>query len=146
MQEVTRTTARVGVVLCLGLGLSVAACMPHIAPYSSVAYAQATSLKAKSLSVLEKATTPYEEHRAEVDELALELAEAYEFAKGRPKNEISTRQWAVIRDPDKHLVGGVLERWRAEGRLSASFVAEMRGQVADAFDTVIRLEAKKIED
>ena len=145
MERITDLKRRLAFSLALLISVGSGACAT-ISPYSPVAYQQATSLKAESLSVLEKATTAYDDHRAEAETLRLDLDKAFEYAKGRPKNEISTQQWALIREPNKHLVGGVLKRWQSEGKLSAIFVAEVRGQISDAFDYVIGLEIRKNKD
>jgi hypothetical protein len=88
---------------------------------------------------------PYNEFSDEVEFLKTELNKAYEYAKGRPNNEISTKQWEILINPDGNLLGGFLKRWEAEGKLSQMFVAEMQIMVADAFDTIIGLESGKID-
>jgi hypothetical protein len=79
----------------LVLALVVAAACGTISPYNPVAYQNAVSLKVDSLNLLEKATTPYDGHKGEVESLQRELEKAYEYAKGLPKNEVSTKQWAT---------------------------------------------------
>lgn len=124
--------------------LTIVGCAPTIAPFSARAYEQAVELKVEALAVMGAATEPFEAHRDEVKALRLELDKAYEFARGRPDNEISARQWAILRDPDRNLLGGFLARWEREGTLSPFFVTEAQGLVADAFDTVIGLESGKV--
>ena len=94
---------------------------------------------------MEKATEPFEDHRDEVAALTIELAKAYEFAKGRPKNEISTRQWEILKDPERNLLGGFLARWERDSTLNRAFVDAQKGIVSDAFDTIIGLESGKIK-
>lgn len=126
-------------------GLAAWACwVPAISPYSPVAYRLATDLKVESLALMRRATEPFEEHRAAVEELREDLAKAYEFARGRPRNELSARQWEILVDPGGRLLGGFLARWEREGELSALFVEEMRRVVSDAFDTIIGLESGKV--
>ncbi len=119
-------------------------CAPTISPYSPTAYELATSLKVESLALMAKATEPYERHAAEVDALRLQLAKAHEFARGRPRNEESTRQWAILLDPERNLLGGFLARWQESSTLSPAFVEQAQQLVADAFDTIIGLESGKI--
>jgi len=90
------------------------------------------------------ATMQYDDFSENVDILKTELNKAYEFAKGRPNNDISTKQWETLISPDGNLLGGFLKRWKEEGTLSQMFVAEMQILVADAFDTIIGLESGKI--
>ena len=61
-----------------------------ISPFSPKAYEVATSLKAESLALMEKATEPAVSQTAAIQALQLNLEKAYEYAKGRPKNEVST--------------------------------------------------------
>ncbi len=124
--------------------LALAGCAPSIAPFSEHAYEQAVSLKVESLALMETATEPFDDRRDEVETLRKELEKAYEFAQGRPKNEISARQWAILKDPDRNLLGGFLTRWEAQGSLSPVFVTEAQRLVADAFDTIIGLESGKV--
>lgn len=125
--------------------LALVACAANISPYSQRAYEQATSLKVDALALMNKATEPYSRHQAKVEALKLDLDKAYEFAAGRPKNEHSTRQWEILRDPERHLLGGFLKRWEAApgGQLSPAFVKEARTIVSQAFDTIIQLESGK---
>lgn len=116
-----------------------------ISPYSGVAYEQATSLKVESLDVMSLATESYANHQAEVENLKTELNKAFEFAKGRPKNEISAKQWEILIDSNRNLLGGFLARWEQEGTLSQTFVDDAKGLVSDAFDTIIGLESGKIK-
>ena len=129
--------------LFVALGLS--SCAPHISPFSQTAYRQATSLKVESLELMNEATTPYEEHEQDVEELRTEVEKAYEYAKGLPNNEVTTRQWDILKDPGRNLLGGFLERWRERSTLSRAFVDEAKALVADAFDTIIGLESGKIK-
>jgi hypothetical protein len=124
---------------------AVTSCRPTISTFSPVAYEQATSLKVDALAVMDRATEPYAEHRAEAESLGVRLAKAYEFAKGRPKNDLSARQWQILIDPERHLLGGFLARWKKEAKLSTTFVTEAKGLVSDAFDTVIGLESGKLK-
>lgn len=125
--------------------VAVAACAAHISAFSPVAYEQATSLKVDALALMAQATQPYASHAAAVDDLRLRLAKAYEFARGRPKNEISARQWAILADSTRNLLGGFLARWQRDSTLSAVFVTEAQRLVAEAFDTIIGLESGKIK-
>lgn len=116
-----------------------------ISVFSPEAYKQAVDLKVESVDLMSFATMPYNEFSDEVEFLKTELNKAYEYAKGRPNNEISTKQWEILINPDGKLLGGFLKRWEAEGTLSQMFIAEMQIMVADAFDTVIGLESGKID-
>jgi hypothetical protein len=114
-----------------------------IAPFSQQAYEQATSLKAEALILMDKATDSFSRHKSEVEAIKLDLDKAYEYAKGRPQNEISTRQWEIIKDPRRRSLGGFLKRWEDKEQLDQSFINEAKGIVSDSFDIVIELESGK---
>ncbi len=115
-----------------------------ISTFSQTAYEQCTSLKVDSLDLMDHATAPFESHRTEAEALMVRVDKAYEFARGRPKNTITTRQWEILKDPSGHLLGGFMKRWREKSTLSADFVTEVKVNVSDAFDTIIQLESGKI--
>jgi hypothetical protein len=120
-------------------------CTPSIAPYSETAYSQAVGLKVESLRLMGNAETPFENYTRRVRDLELELDKAYEFARGRPRNEFSTRQWELLLDPDRNLLAGFLRRWENSETLSTPFIVEASDIVSQAFDTIIGLESGKIQ-
>jgi len=124
------------------LVLLLSACT-NIAPFSQVAYEKAVALKVDALALMDKATEPYEAHQTEVAELHHQMEIAYEYAKGRPQNEESTAQWALLMDPTRNLLGGFITRWKAQGRLSRLMIDEAKRQIGAAFDTIIQLESGK---
>jgi len=115
-----------------------------ISVFSPEAYKQAVDLKVESINLMSDATLPYVGFVEEATYLETELTKAYEFSKGRPDNEISTRQWEILINPDGNLLGGFLKRWEEEEKLSQMFVTEMQMLVSNAFDTIIGLESGKI--
>jgi hypothetical protein len=129
-------------VLLLAVSM-LAACSRTISPYSPRAYEQATSLKVESLALMDEATEPFAEHAESVRQLRIKLEKAHEFAKGRPQNAITARQWELLIDPTGNLLGGFLTRWEEQRTLSSSFVGEAKKIVRDAFNTIIELESGK---
>ncbi len=136
------TKSSISVLPLLLAALLLAACTT-ISPFSQAAFDRAVALKVDALALVDKATEPYAEHRTEVADLRRQLDVAYEYAKGRPRNEESTAQWALLRDPNRNLLGGFLKRWEEKGRLSRALVDEAKGPIGDAFDTIIQLESGK---
>ena len=114
-----------------------------IAPFSQKAYEQATSLKVDALAVMDKASEPYSNQKQSVEALKLDVEKAFEYAKGRPQNEVTTKQWAIIKDPTRNSLGGFLKRWEDKSTLEKPFIQEAKGIVSDGFDTVIELESGK---
>jgi hypothetical protein len=114
-------------------------CSSLIAEYDQVSYQRAVSLKVDSLALMDKAVEPYSDHEASVDALLIKLEKAYEYDKGRPKNEIVTRQWEILRDPNGHLLGHFFQRWKNEKRLGKAYVVGAKKNVALAYDQIIGL-------
>ena len=133
-----RLVRRCIVVAFIGL----AACST-IGPFSQVAYQQATAIKAEAMTIMSNAADDYGVHATEVKALRLDVEKAYEYARGRPKNEVSTKQWEIIRDPNGHSLGGFLKRWEGQKTLNQAFVDEAKKVVADDLDQVIGLESGK---
>lgn len=121
------------------------ACTPLIGPYSPTAYKYATSLKAETLALMEKANEPYSSHQASVETLVVELHKAHEYVKGIPSNSISAKQWKILIKEDGDLVGKFFKRWKEQSTLSDTFIGEFKDPISDAFDEIICLEANKKE-
>lgn len=114
-----------------------------ISPYNARAYELGTTIKAEALTLMDKATETYLSHKSEAESLKLELRKAYEYARGRSKNEESTTQWEIIQDPNRNLLGGFLKRWEQTSKLTKPFIEEAKKLVSDALDYVIELESGK---
>jgi len=125
--------------------LALAGCSTLIGPHSPTAYENATSLKAEVLVTLGKANTPYSDNEAEIEAIKLKAEQAYEYVKGVPKNQLSTKQWEILKDPDGDLLGNFLKRWKERSTLSDTIIEEYKKLASDAFDEIICLEANKKE-
>lgn len=130
-------------VLILSLLLGIAGCAPSIAPFSSRAYEQAVDLKIDTLRLIERAEEPYGKHSSRIEALQIRLLKAREYARGRPHNDITTRQWEIMVDSKGFMAGGLLSRWAAEDSLSWTFIQEASLQIESGFNTIIRLESGK---
>jgi hypothetical protein len=115
-----------------------------ISEFSPEAYKQAVDLKVESLVIMSYATESFQDYKSDVTLLKQKLRKAYEFAKGRPGNEISTQQWEILIDEERNLLSGFLKRWEDEDTLNEMFITEAQSLVSDAFDTIIGLESGKI--
>ena len=129
----------------IGTVIMIAGCTNLQAVYDEQAYQQAVSLKVEAKVLMNKATTSYESHVSEVNELRKELNKAYEYAKGLPNNQETTRQWKIMKSPNRNLLGGFLKRWKQESTLSDGFVEEANELVSEAFTKIIELESGKRE-
>lgn len=126
------------------LSLTIWSCS-SISVFSPEAYKQAVDLKVEALELMSFAASSYFDYEENVAYLKTELRKAYEFALGRPNNEISAEQWEILINEEGNLLGGFLKRWEEEGTLSEMFVTEMQTLVSDTFDTIIGLESGKID-
>lgn len=130
----------------LTLSLMFVACSSLIAPYNETSYRYATSLKPEALMLMKRATEEYASHAAEVDALMLKVDQAYEYVAGLPNNEETARQWEILKDPEGHLLGGFMQRWKDKGKLGAVLIENARKDtVGPAFDSIIALETLKIK-
>lgn len=93
---------------------------------------------------MEQAEEPFSLHERRVESLQTRLAKAVEYAKGRPQNDLTTRQWEIMVDPEGHMVGGFLKRWEHEDSLSWGFIRESSAQIEAGFDAIISLESGKV--
>lgn len=94
---------------------------------------------------MDEATDSFERHSADVDALKLKLDEAFEYTRGRPKNELSTKQWQLMNDPQGHLLGGFLRRWQTDKSLDHGFIDEEKKLVGQGFDEISGLESGKVK-
>jgi len=92
---------------------------------------------------MDKAVNPYNNHRKDVEAVLLEARKAYEYAKQRPKNEESTKQWAIMMDPDRNMLAGFFKKWKQDGTLSKFFIGEAKDEIGDGFDAISGLESGK---
>ena len=115
-------------------------CQTLTATFDQTALDLATALKADAIALTSEATEPYASHETDVATLNNQVDQAYEYAKSRPKNDLTVKQYELLRDPDKNLLGGFLKRWQTEGQLSEAFVTEATNLIAEACDKIIGLE------
>lgn len=111
--------------------------------FNQRAYEQATSIKVEALTLIDKATDSYNNHKTEIDQLELSAKKAYEYAKGREKNIESTMQWEIMVNPERNLLFGFLKRWKEEDKLGSAFISNAKEIISDGFDAVIELESGK---
>jgi hypothetical protein len=145
MNKHRQRTSRGWSLLCVALLSSWQACST-ISTYDQYAYTQTTSLKVEALSLMGKASRDAASQNEAIEQLLLNVEKAYEYEKGRPKNELTTRMWDVLKSPDRNLLGGFVKRWREKKRLSQAFIEEAKELVAEAFDLISGLESQKIKE
>lgn len=70
----------------------------------------AVDIKVDALRTLERAEEPFSRNQSRIEALRVRMEKASEYARGRPRNEASARQWEIMKDPDGHMMGGFLTR------------------------------------
>jgi hypothetical protein len=124
--------------------LAFAACS-SISTYDQTAYLQAVNTKVDALALMSKAAEPFTSHQKEVTEFMIELDKAYEYEAGRPLNKNTIKQWDILRDPNRDLLGGFLKEWKEDGKLLPIYIERKKAQIGMAFSEIIQLESGKIK-
>ena len=140
--RIGRSFAGAGVLLAIAFVLAACQTM-RIAPADPAALQAAAELKVETLALMAKAGEPFAQHRAEVEAVTGKMNTAYELAAATPNNELVTREWAVMRDPERDLYGGFVKRWETSGKIGRAFREEASAQVSEGFDYIICLEQAK---
>ncbi|MFQ5703470.1 MAG: hypothetical protein ACE5HT_05540 [Gemmatimonadales bacterium] len=130
--------------IVVALWLTACASGSAMALFDQHAYENATSLKAEALALMDRAVDPFQMHGDEVHYFMTRVEAAYEYSKGIPKNGPSAAQWEILRARDGALLWGFFDLWKRRGTLIAGDIEAGKKNVADAFDSIIRLEAEKI--
>jgi hypothetical protein len=116
-----------------------------MATFDQASYAQVTSLKVDALALMDKSTEDYSSHINDVAAIQLELSKAIEYDKHRPNNLITNEMWNLLNDPNGHLLGGFLVKWKKDGKESAAYVADKKQQIGESIDQIAELEIKKLK-
>lgn len=120
-------------------------CSPTISTFDQTAYMQVTSLKVDALNLMDKATESYTAHESEVKTIQLAIDKAIEYDKHRPHNEITVNMWTILNNPEGHLFGGFLVKWKKEGKCNEVYIVDKKKQIGNSFDQIAELESKKMK-
>ena len=128
--------------LILILFLSILGCSP-VSEFNQVALDKTVSVKKDALNLISKANEDYASHQSEIDSLKSNVENAYQFSKTIPNNVETIAQWEIIRDPQRHSLFGLLERWKNKNTLSDTFISQVKILIAFDFNMIIDLENNK---
>lgn len=92
---------------------------------------------------MDRASTPYSQNTEKIDGAILDLNKAYEYDKGRFKNQITVQLWTKLLNPEGNLFGGFIRYWKRRGELHPAYIEEKKKDIEDAFDQIIQLEQGK---
>ncbi len=128
--------------LCLLLALT--SCV-SIAPQDPVAIKNATDIRVEAGMLIDKAIDPPEKHAQAIVFLRLRAAQAYEYAKAKNDNALSTKQWSIMIDEKRNLLGGFLAMWEnKKSGFSPAFLSGVKKNVLGGLDEIIKLEKAKL--
>ncbi len=113
------------------------------APFDQYSYQKAVEIKVEASQLMDKATTPYQEHTEAIEELLLDAQKMVAYEQNKPNNGISYEMWKLLADADKNLLAGFFKRWNEQGQFSPVFLGEAKPQVLEAMDILIHYEGKK---
>jgi hypothetical protein len=127
------------------LPLFLISCGSLMATFDQTSYSQVTSLKVDAIALINKSKEPYSTHLTDVSALQLELDKAVEYDKHRPKNEITNEMWTLMSNPNGHLLGGFLTKWKKDKQIDSVEIVNIDTIVARNFDRIAELEIKKLK-
>ena len=127
--------------LCL---LWLTACV-NLAGYDQRAYENATSLKPRTLAMVEKSKlgNSYQGNVAAAENLMIQLQAAFEYANGIEHNNEAAKNWRDLIGDEEQMITAWMTRWKTDGQVNPTLASELRSQFAEGFDIIICLEANK---
>lgn len=119
-------------------------CVHLVSYYDSVSYKNLTDLKAHTLLVFDSlGDDPTGKNlESQFNDLRLEIERAYEYEKGKAKNDETVRQLEEI----KKMFIETVTLLDKQGSLSEDYVELKREQFEQAFDDAIATERAKLEE
>jgi hypothetical protein len=123
--------------------LALASCV-SIAPQDPVAIKNATDVRVEAELLIDKAVDQPDQHVQEISFLRLRARQAYEYAKAKNDNALSTKQWSIMIDEKRSLLGGFLLMWENKKQgFSRVFLEGVKKNILGGFDEIVRLEKAK---
>lgn len=116
------------------------ACAPLISIHDPQSYQAAIDLKVDFQFLVESSESQYEDKLDEVTSFRKKLAKSIEYEKGRYKNELTVKQYEILRDGT---VNGFFDLWKSQGTTSEYFRSQNVEQSNQIFDEIIKLEKIK---
>jgi hypothetical protein len=134
------------IVVALTLLWAFSGCTTTVARFNETSYQQITRVKAESLKLVEKSTTPYADNSDLLFTVETDVLAAYEFDAGRGKNSYTMQMWDVILNPSGHTFAGFLVLWKQRGSLSPGFAKDQRSIISRAWNQLIDAEFGKLHE
>ncbi|MEM7281021.1 MAG: hypothetical protein AAF438_05275 [Pseudomonadota bacterium] len=131
--------------LILAFLLSCLTACVNLAGYDQRAYENATSLKPRTIAMVEKSKIAgsFVANEAAVERLMIDLEAAFEYANGIEYNNEAAKNWRDLIGNEERMVTAWAVRWDRQGQVGPALANELKLQFAEAFDIIICLEANK---
>jgi hypothetical protein len=131
-------------IFLIAISFAISSCTStKTALFDQYSYQKTIEIKVETSKLMDKATTPYNTHKEEVQRLLITIEKLAEYEKSKPNNKITFAMWTVLNDKEKNLLAGFFKRWEMKGFLSPVFADESKKQVLDALDLLTQYEIKK---
>lgn len=125
------------------LSLVLSSCVA-MAPQDPVAIKNATDIRVEVDLLIDKAVDPYVMHIQDVNFVQLRALQALEYAKAKDNNSQTVKQWEILIDKDRNLLGGFLKMWeKKESGFSVVFLSGVKKNILSGIDEIIKLEKAK---
>ncbi len=125
------------------VALFIYSCTPLISLFDSTSYKNTIDLKVDFVFLVKKsATTQYSAEEGNIESFEKKLAKAYEYEKGRFKNDISIAQYKIL-DSDEGSIKQFFKLWKEQGTISAIASQAFEEQASAIFDQILKLENGK---
>lgn len=113
-------------------------------PQDPVAIKNATDIRVEVELLIDKAVDPYVMHIQDVEFVNLRALQALEYAKAKDNNSQTIKQWEILIDRDRNLLGGFLKMWeQKESGFGIVFLAGVKKNILSAIDEIVKLEKAK---
>jgi len=130
-------------ILSLFLAINLFGCKPLISLYDQYAYTEAISLKVDMQNLmLESDSIKYVDAKPDISKVNIELQKAYEYAKGRSDNSLSTKQYAILLSEDGFYKSS-LRTWQRQNMLLPTAASLKSDKIGQMLDQIIKLENGK---
>ncbi len=113
------------------------------APFDQYSYQKTIEIKFDALDLIDKATSNYEDHKLEVQNLENEIEKILEYERYKPNNEITYEIWKILSNKEKNLLSAFFKRWKEKKTLNSFFIKEAKQQITEAMNILIQYEGKK---
>ena len=113
------------------------------APFNAYSYQKSIEIKVQTEQLVTQASQSFGNHQLQIDQLQEQLKLILAYEKYRPNNEITYAMWQKLADPNTNLIGGFINLWQEKDKLSPAFLQEVKAQINQALELLIKYEVNK---